>query len=307
VNRDPPRDLAASVRQRLLNLARAQSEDFQRLLTRYAQERLLFRLSRSEHRDRFILKGALLFVVWSSDPYRPTRDLDLLGRGHPSAATLIETFQTLCTLPVEADGLVFLRESVQAVPIREEMEYGGTRITLIVRLERARIPLQVDVGMGDAITPAPVLVEFPVLLDFPVPILRAYPRATVVAEKLQALVALGMDNSRMKDFGDLWVLCERFPFEGVTLAAAVGATFTRRRTPLPSEPPVALTAVFSTDTAKRRQWQAFVSRSLLSSRLPDLPELIACLGTFLLPVLDSVREGKVFAATWPPGGPWNKG
>ena len=154
MNRNPPGDLAASVRQRLLNMARARGEDFQRLLIRYALERLLYRLSRSEHSDRFVLKGALLFAAWTVEPHRPTKDLDLLGRGDPDLATMVETFRALCVVPVEPDGLAFLPETVAGAEIREAMEYGGIRITMLAMLGKARIPLQVDVGFGDAIVPA---------------------------------------------------------------------------------------------------------------------------------------------------------
>jgi predicted nucleotidyltransferase component of viral defense system len=307
VNREPPKDLTASVRQRLLNLARERREDFQRLLRRYAQERLLYRLSRSEHRDSFILKGALLFAIWSSEPHRPTRDLDLLGRGDPAATTLVETFRALCSVPVEPDGIVFLPETLTGREIREEQEYGGIRLTLLALMGTARVPLQVDIGFGDTVTPAPVEVEFPVLLDFPAPHLCAYPRETVVAEKLEAMVSLGLDNSRMKDFYDLWVLSQRFAFDGVPLSAAVEATFKRRGTRLPTDTPAALTETFGNAVAKQTQWQAFTRRSLSATEVPSLPDLIVSLRSFVLPVFRSLQERKAFTATWTPAGRWRAG
>jgi hypothetical protein len=189
------------VRQRLLNLSKIRGEEFQRVLVRYSLERLLYRLGVSEHKDRFVLKGALLFAVWSPEMYRSTKDLDLLGYGAPSPQTLIESFRTLCAIGFD-DGIMYLRDTLACTEIREATEYGGLRITLIAKLGSAEIPVQVDVGYGDAITPMPDEIEFPTLLNLPAPHLRAYPKETVVAEKLEAMVSLGLANSRMKDFFD---------------------------------------------------------------------------------------------------------
>ncbi len=192
MSRRKPRDVGASVRGRLLNLARERREDFQLVLTRYALERFLYRLSRSPHRDSFILKGAMLFSLWVRAPYRATRDLDLLGKGDASPARMTEVFRQICALEVEDDGLEFAADSVTVEEIRDVQEYGGLRVTLTARLARARIPIQVDVGFGDAVTPPAQEVELPSLLDFPRPRVKAYQAETVIAEKLQAMVALGM-------------------------------------------------------------------------------------------------------------------
>ena len=198
---------AHSVRQRLLNLARQTAQDYNRLLVRYSLERLLYRLSRSDHADRFILKGAMLFAVWSNQPYRATQDLDLLGLGPNSPEELVGVFReiVLAAVPV-ADGMAYLAGSITARIIRKDMKYEGVRVRMESRLGNARIPLNIDVGFGDAITPAPLTADFPVLLDPPVPAIRMYPRETVIAEKLESTVSLGEDNSRMKDFADLWFL-----------------------------------------------------------------------------------------------------
>ena len=177
---------ATSVRDRLLELARQRNQDFQLILTRYGLERFLYRLSQSEYRDRFILKGAMLFTLWGDQAHRPTRDVDFLGFGDSDEATLQEIFRTLCKVPVEDDGLLFLADSVQVEQIRETTEYGGIRVTLLGTLAGARIPIQADVGFGDAVTPEPEQVEYPTLLEYPAPCLRVYPRETVVAEKYQA-------------------------------------------------------------------------------------------------------------------------
>ncbi len=258
------KNLAASVRQRLLRLSQKRTEPFDLILARYGIERLLYRLSRSVYADRFLLKGAMLFRVWMDSSHRPTRDVDLHRIGPAEMNDLENIFRELCSLSVEPDGLVFLPASVKAEPIREEAAYGGIRVIIEARLENSRIPIQCDVGFGDAVTPGPVAIEFPALLDFPPPHLRCYPTYTVVAEKLEAMVLLGEANSRMKDFYDLWFLSRHFDFDGKTLVEAIRATFDRRKTKLPESVPVALTDNFS--TTKSIQWKAFLRRN----RLPEL-------------------------------------
>lgn len=298
-------NLAASVRQRLLNRAKAANEDFQRVLTRYALERLLYRISRSRHADRFILKGALLFLLWVDEPLRRTKDLDLLGTGSPAPEDLAAVFRELCVLEVQEDGLRFDEQSVAARPIREENIYGGVRVTLVAYLDSARIPLQVDVGFGDVVTPAPVPVTFPALLDFPPPELRAYVPETVVAEKLSALIVLDLDNSRMKDFFDLWMLGQRFAFDGERLSEAIAATFAQRGVAVPATAPTGLTERFSTHPARQTQWRAFAKQALSPTLQPlDLEEVVTFAAGFLVPILDSLRDGSWFRATWQPGGPW---
>ena len=298
------RNVAASVRARLLALARERNEPFDLVLTRYASERLLYRLGRSRHRDDFVLKGAALFQFWTGEPHRPTRDLDLLGRGEGSIDRLTRIFREICDQAVEEDGLVFSRDSVRGEEIRERQEYGGVRMLLEARLEAARILVQVDVGFGDAVVPRPAEIIFPVLLaGLPAPELRAYERETAVAEKLQAMVALGIANSRMKDFYDVWVLSRDFAFDGRTLAAAIRATFERRATP-PPESPVALSEAFAADPAKRAQWTAFLRRGSVDAGGATLDEVVAALARFLRPVMDAVRNEVAFHREWPPGGPW---
>jgi predicted nucleotidyltransferase component of viral defense system len=223
-----PKDIAASVRARLLQLAKTRGEDFQLLLTRYANERLLYRLSKSRHASGFVLKGAALFMLWTEKPHRATRDVDLLGFGDPSPDRIRGVLHDVVETKVDDDGLVFDASSLEIGAIREEQEYGGIRAVLIARLAAAKIRLQIDVGFGDVITPQAIDVDYPALLEFPAPHLRAYPRETVVAEKLEAIVHLGLANSRMKDFYDLMVLSRSFTFEGDVLVRAIRATFERR-------------------------------------------------------------------------------
>lgn len=302
--KDKPRNLAASVRHRLTDLARKQGEDFQLVLTRYAIERLLYRLSRSAHREEFVLKGAMLFQLWTQQRHRPTRDLDLLGRGNHSIGTLAQVFKEVCALTVEDDGLVFLTDTVHAEKIKEDQDYEGVRVHCEARLERARIDLQIDVGFGDAITPKAIEVQYPAMLEFPAASLRAYPRETVVAEKFQAMVALGIANSRMKDFFDLWTLAHSFEFNGPTLCHAIQATFKRRKTALPTEPPLALTSEFGTDAAKVKQWEAFIKKSRLDVGGKTLEQVCVSLQGFLMPATQALIAVEAFEMRWPPSGPW---
>lgn len=302
---NPLRNLPASVRQRLLNLARQRGEDFNFLLTLYGLERLLYRLGQSPHRTEFILKGAMLLRAWSVSAHRPTRDMDLLGRGTHSLARLEGVFADVWELPVEDDGLELEPGSIRSEELRETQEYGGVRVTMTARLGNARIPIQVDIGFGDAVTPAPAEVTYPTLLDGPAPVLLAYPPETVVAEKLQALVTLGFTNTRMKDFYDLWILSRGFPFSGETLSRAIAATFSRRGTAIPEEDPEGLTPRFYEDPGKQRQWDAFLGRTGLAAQAPGFPAMADLLRAFLLPPLHALRTGEPFTRPWAAGGPWN--
>ncbi len=230
-----PVNLAASVRQRLQNLSVSRGEDPNLTLTRYALERLLYRIARSEYVEQFILKGAMLFALWMESDHRPTRDLDLLGFGEASNERLTGIFHELCDVDVEPDGLTFDAGSVRVAEIREGQAYQGQRVKLIGLLGTARVPVQIDVGFGDVVTPTAKEIDYPTLLDLPAPRIRAYPPETVVAEKLQAMVALGVQNSRMRDFYDLRIIARQFSFEGATLVAAVTATFYRRLTDIPQQ------------------------------------------------------------------------
>ncbi len=299
-----PSNVAHSVRARLLTLSKERREEFQFVLTRYALERLLYRLSRSTHRDGFVLKGAMMFAVWSGHPHRATKDLDLLGSGSPDLDRLANVFREVVTVGVEDDGLVFDGTTVVAVRIKEDADYEGVRITLDAKLGTAKVGVQIDIGFGDAVTPSAVEVAYPSLLDLPRPSLRAYPRETVVAEKLQAMVHLGLLNSRMKDFFDLWFLATHFEFDGELLVRAVKATFERRGTPLPTEPPVALTSTFSGDTSKQKQWTAFLRRSGVGSFDLTLTTVVEGLAEFLLPVLLDLEPHRGPGRRWRAGGPW---
>lgn len=293
-----------SVRQRLLNISRDKKEDFQLILIRFALERFLFRLSKSKYADQFILKGAFLFLIWAKQRYRPTRDLDLLGFGDSSSERITRIFQDICNTKVEQDGLLFDVKSISVSQIREAQEYGGQRVKLIALLGNARIPLQIDIAFGDAITPNVHEVDFPSMLEMSKPRVYAYPKETVVAEKLQSIVYLGMQNSRMKDFFDLLWFSKLFAFEGPVLIKAIKATFKRRNTDIPSQIPIALSDEFSLDQIKQIQWKAFLNKNGIIELSENLTAIIDKLREFLLPPLYAAAGNDTFLHSWPSGGPW---
>ncbi|MCK6472894.1 MAG: nucleotidyl transferase AbiEii/AbiGii toxin family protein [Planctomycetes bacterium] len=297
-------NLPASVHQRLLALHQKSGEPHNVLLTRYALERFLCRLGATEHAKRFVLKGAMLFLIWTNKMHRPTKDLDLLGFLEPSSGELKTIFKDICNAKVEPDGLEFDAASVRIEAIREEQDYGGQRVRLVAHLGTARIPIQIDVGFGDAVTPRPRVVAFPALLDFPAPRLRVYPRETVVAEKFEAIASLGMENSRMKDFYDVWFMAQRFEFEGALLAKAIAATFKRRGTPLPDSTPFGLSDEFGRDSKKQAQWQGFIRKSALDASGLQLAQIIAMARAFLLPPANALAKNSYSGMSWPAGGPW---
>ena len=256
---------AASIRARLKQHADETKEDFNLILTRYGTERLLYRLATSEHATQFVLKGALLFALWYGQPHRPTRDADLLGFGPDDPQVLAAVFQSLCAMPVD-DGMQFDAASVRVGTIRTEARYGGVRIDIRATLDNARIALQVDVGFGDAVTPAPPTIIYPSLLrDVPTTPLRVYPKATVVAEKLHAVCILGLTNSRMKDYFDLDLLLQDREVDDAELRSAVTATFQRRQSPIPAALPIGLSDAFAADRGKRTQWTAFLRKNRLDA------------------------------------------
>ena len=304
MNRPSKTNLAASVRQKLLNLSRESGEDFGLILTRYGLERLLYRLTKSKYAGQFILKGAALFVVWTENSHRPTRDIDFLGYGDSSDTELIKIFQDICQVKVKDDGLLFDPESINVDEIREDREYQGKRVTLLATLSSARIHVQIDIGFGDVVTPGAEKIEYPTILAFPAPKLLAYPRETVIAEKLQAMVDLGIANSRMKDFFDIWMISREFSFKGATLSKAIAKTFERRKTEIPKSVPLALSPEFVDYPDKIRQWDAFLERNGLSAGSNDFSQVISDLSDFIMPPLQTAQEKRRFDKTWAAGGPW---
>lgn len=299
------KNLPASVRQRLTNKAKETARPFQEVLQYFAMERFLYRLSQSQHADRFVLKGALMFTAWGAPASRPTKDIDLLGRTDNQVEAVTTLMREVCGQAVDPDGLVFDVGSVTGQAIKEDADYSGVRVTFLVTLQNARVSMQIDVGFGDVVTPAATKTDYPALLDFAAPQLLGYPRETVVAEKFEAMTKLGLLNSRMKDFYDLWLLSRQFDFDGSTLSTAIRRTFENRKTAVVASP-TALTAAFGSDMAKQTQWQGFLKRTKLSDVPTSLQEVVDVLVPFLTPVASAVESGAKFEESWVAPGPWQR-
>ncbi len=301
-----PKNTAASVRQRLLNRSREESQEFQLVLTRYALERLIYRLSLSSYAEKFVLKGAMLFYVWNptAGAYRPTRDLDFLMRGENSVEIVETIFRKIVETEVSPDGLVFDHESIKAAPIREDNRYGGIRVQLMAMMEKARIPLQIDIGFGDKITPGPEQIAFPSLLGQEVARLSAYPKETVIAEKLEAMVSLGEANSRMKDFYDIHFLSLHYAFDGDILRQAIAATFTGRRTAIPAGEIYPLSAEFSRNPARQRLWTAFLRRLGLKDVEPSFEIVTQQIAAFVQAPIQAANQTAEFRKKWNSATQW---
>jgi predicted nucleotidyltransferase component of viral defense system len=303
MSRKKLKNVAASVRSRLLTRAKADRLAFNQVLQRYAMERVLYRLSISEYADSFYLKGALLFWVWDLPGRRPTMDIDLLGFMDNSLDAVESVFSAVCSLEVEDDGLVFDMNALRVQRIKEDADYEGVRITFKAGLETAVIALQIDIGFDDHVANLVAKRDFPVLLDMPIPRLQCYPAETVIAEKFEAMVKLELLNSRMKDFYDLWLLSRQNAFEMANLTGACKATFERRRTLCVAEG-LFFSEEMKFSEAKQHQWSAFLKKSRISSCPQSFPELFDLLVEFLVPICKAVNSESPSADHWPPGGPW---
>ena len=276
------------------------------MLTRYACERFLYRLGESPFRDRCILKGASLLAVWMGDPYRATRDIDLSAHGSSDEAAVRMIIEATCAVDCDQDGLTFDLTSARVSPIREQGPYPGQRVNLRAYLDRARIPMQVDFGFGDAVIPEPEEALMPTLIDgMPPPMLRVYSPMTTIAEKFEAMVRLEHRNSRMKDFNDIWMLSEVLAFDGASLCQAITSCFNRRGTGLMSETPAALTAAFYSNADMQNRWRRYLDREAFLAAPPESFDIIGeRIQTFLAPVRETTLQGSPFNAHWPAGGPW---
>ncbi len=296
-----PKNMSASIRQRLLNRARSDQRPFNELLQYYAMERFLYRLSQSVYADQFILKGALMLRVWGSPEVRPTMDIDMLGKTSNEEARMVAQIQDILTVNVENDGLAFDPDSIQTERITEDADYEGIRVRFLGALGTAKITMQIDIGFGDAVYPEPEKSEFPTMLNFPAPRLFCYSRESSIAEKLEAMVKLGTLNSRMKDFYDIWLLSRQFNFDGTQLLEALRLTFERRNTEMPLEIE-AFTDFFI--EAKQTQWAAFRKR-LGENHVPvSFREIVASVDSFLSPIIRGLASGRSIFVNWIAPGPW---
>lgn len=286
------KDLSASVKSRLLTLSQVRGEDMNVVLKQFAIERLLYRISRSEHRDRFVLKGAMLFVVWEKIPHRPTRDVDFLGLGTNDVNELERVFQEVGSVLVEEDGLFFDPVSVKGSVIKKDDAYKGVRIKLVAFLGNARIPVQADIGYGDYVVPSPELVIYPTLLEFPEPRLKAYTYHTVIAEKFHAIVELGLASTRMKDFYDLWYLGMNFDMGSCFIGEAIKETFDKRGTEIPQDISLSFMNEFYTDEMKLKQWEAFLRRNGLVDEALGFQEVIEVIQGVLSPHVELIGRNE---------------
>lgn len=305
MTRRPPKNIAASVRQRLLMKARETRRPFSELLQYFAMERFLYRLSKSRYADNFVLKGALMLTVWEAPLTRPTMDIDLLGRIDNSIATIVELTREICRQGVEPEGIDFDIAKVEAERIAEDADYEGIRVRFRGSLDTARIVMQLDIGFGDIVIPSPEPASYPTLLDLPAPHLLVYSRESTIAEKFEAMVKLGILNSRLKDFYDIWLILRQFDFEGPILSKAISKTFSTRGTNIQSEP-IALTNSFAEDAGKAAQWRGFVRKNRLVDVPQNLVEVVAAIAAFLTPIVQQLAAGRVFKTTWKAPGPWRE-
>ncbi len=301
------KNLEASVQARLQNHARRTKRPFQELLQYYAMERFLYRLSKTPHCTRFVLKGALMMHVWDAPLARATKDVDFLGLLDNALENLARVVREVCAAEVKPDGMVFDPATVKTARIKEDADYEGVRVRLVGLLGRARVAMQIDVGFGDIVTPGAQSITYPALLDFPAPKLAGYPRDTVVAEKFQAMIYLRTLNSRMKDFYDVWLLASQFAFDGLLLARAIAATFAHRETMI-DDAPIAFTSEFTEQASTVAQWNAFRNKLPNTEACPaTLAEVVSFLAEFLLPITRAQVNSETFDQRWSPGGPWTRG
>lgn len=298
------KNIAASVHQRLLNKSRESSRPFNEFLQHFAIERFIYRLSKSPYADRFVLKGALMFSAWTGSMSRPTMDIDLLGNIESSIDLIVAVFKDACETEVENDGIVYHKDTITATRITEDADYKGVRVLLRGNLSSMRLFLQIDIGFGDVIIPKPKRVKYPVLLDFPQPELNGYTMESTVAEKFQAMVKLGLLNSRMKDFYDIWLLSRRFDFKGETLIEAIEKTFEKRKTLLTSEPTI-FNSTFMQDDTKQTQWQGFIKKTKLTDAPISFEDVAGGIKFFLQPIVVSMINQQTFRLFWAAPGPWH--
>ena len=298
------KSIEASIRAKLTNQAEKTRRPFAEVLQYYAMERYLYRLSRSEYVDKFILKGALMFTVWQVPLRRTSLDIDFLGRFENQISVIETIIKEVCRQKVKPDGLLFDTETVKCEKIKEGTAYEGVRVKFMGNLEKARISMQIDVGFGDAIHPKPQIIDYPVILDFPKPRLKGYPVESVVAEKFEAMVKLGFANSRMKDFYDLWLLVRQFDFEGETLAKAIEKTFTRRKTNMPIEPPLFAQEIYNEESNRQSLWSAFLTKNKIKTAPVTLSKTAKLIEAFLENPIKAIAQKKVFKGHWKAPGPW---
>jgi len=299
------KNIAASVRQRLLNNARETNRPFAEVLQYFAMERFLYRLTKSPYSENLILKGALMLIAWEAPLTRPTMDIDMLGRIENDVDNIVSIIQEICLKEVEPDGIIFDTDSVAGERIREDADYEGIRVRFKGSLDTAQFTMQLDIGFGDVVVPSVEATNYPTILDLPVPHLQGYSKESMIAEKFEAMIKLGVLNSRMKDFFDIWLLSRQFDFDGTTLAKAIAKTFSTRGTDLQPDP-TAFGDTFAKDATKDSQWRGFIRKNRMENTPHDFEEIVNAVSAFLKPIADCLSKSKDFTDKWNPPGPWQK-
>jgi len=297
-------DLQASVRSRLQNKAKETNRPFAEVLQYYGMERFLYRFSKSEYASKFVLKGALLFFAWQIPERRTTLDIDFLACFDHQVKNIEAVVRNVCGFPAEPDGLIFDAKTVQGRKIKEDADYEGVRVKFIGFLDRSRIPMQIDVGFGDIIYPRPQVINFPAILDFPKPCLKGYPPESVISEKFEAMIKLGLLNSRMKDFYDIWLMMRQFDFSGSDLAQALKRTFKQRKTDFPTEKPFFAGEIYDEKSDRQILWKAFLRKSDIKQAPERLAMIAKEIEHFLIEPLRAIGQGATFDRKWKAPGPW---
>lgn len=297
-------NIQASIRAQLQNKAKETNRPFAEVLQYYGMERFLYRFSRSKYADKFILKGALLFTVWQISERRTTLDIDFLARYDNKVLSIEAVVRDICSVPVDADGLIFDSETVQGRKIKEDADYEGVRVKFIGFLERSRIHMQIDVGFGDIIYPKSQAIDYPIILSLPKPHLKGYPVESVVSEKFEAMVKLGLLNSRMKDFYDIWLMIRQFNFNGSDLAEALKRTFEHRKTNLPVGKPLFAEEIYDEKSDRQTLWKAFLRKGNIKHAPDRLATTAKEIENFLIKPLDAINKMQEFVGEWKAQGAW---
>jgi len=298
------KNIEASVRARLQNKAKETNRPFSEVLQYYGMERFLYRASRSNYIDKFILKGALMFTVWHVPERRTTLDIDFLAKYDNKIASIEKMIKDICMIKVIPDGLIFDSKTIKGQRIKEDADYEGVRVKFIGLLERSRIPMQVDIGFGDTIYPEPKIIEYPVILDFPKPKLKGYPLESIISEKFEAMVKLGLLNSRMKDFYDIWLMMRQFDFDGSELTESLKRTFEHRKTPLPMVRPLFAEEIYDEKSDRQTLWKAFLKKGDIEHAPEKLSATAKAIEEFLIKPLYAIKEDQKFNKSWGAPGPW---
>jgi hypothetical protein len=297
-------NLQASVRSRLQTKAKETNRPFAEILQYYGMERFLFRLGKSAYSRHFILKGALMFTAWNIPQRRTTLDIDLLARFDNQISSIEQVIKDVCKITVVSDGLVFDPETVRGQRIKEDADYEGVRVKFVGFLERSRIPMQIDIGFGDIVYPRPRIFDYPVILDLPKPHLKGYPLESVVSEKFEAMVKLGLLNSRMKDFYDIWLMMLQFDFDGLNLTEALKRTFEHRKMELPQKRPLFAEEIYDGQSDRQTLWTAFLRKSDIKHASDKLSATAKAIEGFLIKPLDAIHKGMEFKKIWKASRTW---